>query len=129
MTESMTRERLERYRKDQADMEKLRRAASRPVGDKVRGSLTEYPYTEVSISIVGLDERLVQRYREKKRQVEQEGQLILAFLEGMEDLFLADLIRKRYLEKKSWVDIWKDQQCNGTIDAYRMMVRRYLGKL
>lgn len=128
MTNQMTRERLERFRKAQAQLDRLARVARRKVADKVKGSLDTFPYIEVDIAIIGLDEKLVRYYRQKKRRVEAEKKAVITFVDSLGDLYMAELIRERYLERKSWVDIWAAHSCAGTVESYRMAVSRYLDK-
>lgn len=124
----MTKKRLEQYLKDQTDVARLSKVVSRKVRDTVRGSMNEHPYTEVDVTVGGLDEKLVRRYRQKKRRVAAERQAIVAFVDGLEDLYMADLIKKRYLEQKTWVDIWEAHNRVGTVESYRMTVGRFLSK-
>lgn len=129
MGKPMTRKRLERYRRDQADVNRLSNLARKKVRDKVRGSMDEHPYTEVDISVAGLDERLVRRYRQKKRHVEAEREAILAFVSEIDDLRIAELILLRYVDGKTWLEVWFSQGCLGSVDSHRKALLRFLNTM
>lgn len=128
MGKPMTKERLERFRKAQADVDRLNRLASRQVRDTVKGSKANHPYTETTVSVSGLDARLAKRIRQKQAQVAAERQAVTAFVEGLEDVYIAKLIHMRYIDGKTWVDIWREHGCTGSVEGYRKTVSRFLDK-
>lgn len=126
MDRPMTRERLEQFRKAKEKVDILNKLAAGMVADKVKGSMTQHPYIEKEITIIGVDERLARRATRENSRLEAEKEDILRFIEGIEDPLVAKLILYRYVQNKTWVRIWKLSGCEGSVDGYRRMVSRYL---
>jgi len=124
----MTRQRLEQYRALEREIhmldERIRSAAL--VSDSVRGSCTEPPYTEHSITITGVDQASLHRLERKRIRARMERRAIERFIDGIEDSLTRTILEERYIQGRSWAQVANVAGGSNTRDGVRMIAGRYL---
>ena len=107
------------------------------VTDKVRGSDPEHPYTEKSFYITGFDQEKYSRKMDRlKRRLERRiddlmdlQAEILAFVEGIEDSLLRQVIVLRHVNGLTWEQVAAEIGSSTTWNSLRMMHDRFLESL
>lgn len=97
--------------------------------DTVKGSSPGYPYTEHPITIRGLisnpRKEMLQKRLEKLEQLVSE---VDEFLNGIEDVNIARVIRLHFFEEMPWWKVAAKLGGNKTGDACRKRVEKFLKK-
>lgn len=73
--------------------------------DSVRGSKTDFPYTEHSVLITGIDEMQKSRLNRKIRGLEHRVKKIEDWMDGVEDSEMRSILRLRYQRGMGWQKI------------------------
>ncbi len=106
--------------------------------DTVRGSATEYPFTERIFKIEGTEStaeaRAVMRELEKaralvgvlKRQAAREYRRLLKWVDSIEDAQTREIIVLRYVNGLSWQQVAASVGGGNTADSVRKVAARYL---
>lgn len=109
--------------------------AGRHVTDAVRGSSPQFPYTQHTVRIEGLDQRYLTRLGEAVTLLSRrKGDLMEAFLEleawleTVPDSKVRQLIELKYVDGKSWHTAARKVYGYPCGDAARMRVKRFLTK-
>lgn len=125
----MTRERLARYPRLGREIRWLEehRKSLCYVTDRVRGSMTEFPYTAQTIQIGGQDPHALRRHQNQMERLLAEQRRIEGFVEGIEDGLLRAAFELRYLQGKSWVQT--AHALYATPDSVRKSAQRFLDRL
>ena len=130
----MTKAELSQYRSIAAEIvENEERIRESTLRDSVRGSCTEFPYTERTVSVEGLgssgdNSRLLKRQGKLKRQKRR----IEDFIDNIPDSETRRIFRYRYIVGKrrwSWQKITFKIGGGNTADGVRMIHNRYLEKI
>jgi len=74
------------------------------VVDMVRGSASEIPYAMHNITIKGYTSQTVPRLQKRKAQLEKQCRAVEAFIEGIPDSLLRQIMTWRYIYGKSLAD-------------------------
>lgn len=100
------------------------------VADSVKGSSTNFPYTECHKTIRGVDYKKQMRdncYRKmivsKKKKIEKLLRQIEYDLNNVEDSEIRRIIRYKYFDNYSWVKI--GHKMGTSTDAVRMTLKRF----
>lgn len=130
----MTKRELSQYRSIAAEIvENEERIRESTLRDSVRGSCSEFPYTERTVSIEGLEEsgdnsRLLKRQDKLKRQKRR----IEDFIDDIPDSETRRIFRYRYIvgkRRQSWQKIAVKIGGWNTADGVRKRHNRYLEKV
>lgn len=106
---------------------------SSTVADSVKGSSSSFPYTECHKTIRGVDYKKQMRdsrYRKmitsKKKKIEKLLRQIEYDLNYIEDSEIRLIIRYRYFDNLSWIQIGHEMHTNA--DTVRMTLKRFFEK-
>lgn len=116
-------------------MKKIRKIEenSKSVRDSVHGSSSTFPYTEHSFSIEGIEHNpLLEKRRRLLKKKQKELETLKYDLEEyintqIKDERMRQLLEYKYIDDYSWVKL--AHKMNGTEDALRMEVKRFLEKI
>lgn len=105
--------------------------------DKVKGSCSEFPYTQRSFSIEGIDideydkkvERLQRRLLKKKEELLSAVEEMQSFIDSIPDSLTRQIIVLRYEQCLSWNEIADKVGGDYTTDRVRKIAERFLNKL
>ncbi len=137
----MTRQKLKQIRHLKREIELLEEQIlnleAGIVTDKVRGSDPEHPWTEKSFYITGFDQEKYSRKMDRlkrrlERRIEDLVDLraeILAFVEGIDDSLLRQVIILRHVNGLSWEQVAAEIGSGTTWNSLRMMHDRFLDGL
>lgn len=137
----MTKQQLSqlRYLRQEIALLKNQIASAEPqmTHDKVKGSMTEFPYILQDIKVYGVDiagyetrqkirkDRLRRRLAELEKLVEE----LESFIAGIEDSLTRQILILRYIEGLNWAGVATKIGGGNTPDSVRMMHNRFfLGK-
>ncbi len=133
----MTRQKLRQIRHLKKEIELLQDQIASLEGeivtDKVRGSDPDHPWTEQSFYITGFDQekyarKMARIKRRLQRRVDDLMDLraeILAFVEGIDDSLLRQIIVLRHVNGLSWRQVAREVGGGNTADGVRMLHDRY----
>jgi len=133
----MTRQKLKQIRHLKREIELLQEQILCMEGDiitdKVRGSDPEHPWTEKSFYITGFDQEKYSRKMDRlKRRLERRiddlmdlRAEILAFVEGIEDSLLRQVMVLRHVNGLTWEQVAASIGGGNTADSVRKMHDRY----
>lgn len=138
----MTLKQLEQYRDLSKEVKMLERKIadleSRPgsfVADSVTGSATCIPFQPHTITIQGYGNQyqdkintMRARYAARKKKLCQQLEEIEAFIEGVEDSRLRQIIEYRYIKGMPWNAVAKNVYGHPSGDTARMTVTRFFAK-
>ena len=108
---SMSRERLEKYRKIRGEIdvlnERIYMAESEGVytTDIVRGSSSEFPYMEQNISVSGYGSPALPGLLKRRAKCMAEAAAIEEFVDGVEDSVVYQLLSRRYIQGKQLKEV------------------------
>lgn len=139
--EIMTKERLKNYiflngeLKDlEMQRERLEKQLSNTVSDIVKGSSSEFPYTQRTMKISGQDTKkqkkiynLIDRIDEQIDKINTERQYIMHWIDTITESRMRRLMRYKYIENYSWVKI-SFKLNYSSADAARMAHDRFIKK-
>lgn len=113
----MNKEELLRYRNILKEIELLQeqfiKIKPEMTMDSVKGSTSEFPYTECNFKIEGIDEetynskisRLEKKIAKKMHELIEEKDKLLSYIYGVEDSCLRQIMIYRYIDGLTWNDI------------------------
>lgn len=104
--------------------------------DSVRGSDNEFPYTERSFTITGIDyedyNRKMRRLQRKlNRRIDELVDLVeetYEYIDNIDDSLIRQIIILRYVNGLTWEQVAASIGGNNTADSVRMMHDRFLKK-
>lgn len=119
------------------DLEKritrLEEQKSKILTDSVKGSSTEFPYTEYNCIISGVTNKKSTRVEIYKKLLEDKCEELLdlqteveEYIQSLGDSRIRRIMRYRYIDNYSWIKIGCIM--NGTADGIRMEHERFLSK-
>ncbi len=116
------------------ELEDLRARNQITVADTVRGSSSEFPYTEHPITITGTQQppnslilRREQRLRQRQQRTCQEREGIEKFIDSLEDSQLRQIVHYRFIKGYSWPKI--AILMNNNESTLKMRLNRYFKKM
>ena len=100
---------LEQYqeRKQLIASHKAELAGDLTVADTVVGSMAEFPYTEQTVTIIGINERRAQTLRERIYDLEEQCTRAEAYVACVADEHMRSLLYWHYLRGQSWPKVRK----------------------
>lgn len=134
---------LENIKKEQEDLEdrinKLESKGQQTVTDSVKGSSSEFPYTQHNCVVTGLEEDKI--YRRKKNTIKKLKKMyknnashidksivhIEYELKKIEDSEIRQIIRYKYEDNLSWIQIMHRMNYNSE-EAPRIKLKRFFEK-
>jgi len=134
---SLTLEQLNQYlslKKEEKmwtqELEELRRQSTIPVKDTVCGSCNEFPYTEHTITVSGIEqkqrekqEKLEARLLQRRERTSRERETIETFIDGLQDSQLRQIVYYRYIKGYGWTKIAR--LMHNKESALQMKLKRY----
>lgn len=134
----MNKEQLKqlRYLKNEIDIlkEQITNLDYTIATDSVRGSDNEFPYTERSFTITGIDyedyNRKMRRLQRKlNRRIDELVDLVeetCEYIDNIDDSLIRQIITLRYVNGLSWNQVAMSIGGNNTVDSVRKVAERYL---
>jgi DNA-directed RNA polymerase specialized sigma subunit len=113
----MDKEELLRYRNILKEIELLReqyiKINPEMTMDSVKGSISEFPYTECNFKLEGIDKetynskisRLEKKIAKKMHELIEEKDKLLSYIYSVEDSCLRQIMIYRYIDGLTWNDI------------------------
>lgn len=123
----MTLKRLEQYRSLVQEIKELGQQLSNQQieSDTVKGSLTEYPYIETTVTIRGLNTKIIERLRRRQTKLMMERLAIERYIDSIDDSLTRRVINLRYVQGYGWHKLARNIGGN-TADSLRMLVVRHV---
>ena len=117
-------------------LEEIETKPRETVKDSVRGSCSEYPYTSHTMKIEGIEEQrynirkkvLKKQYRSKIKRIKKLLKNVEYELNYIEDAEIREIIRMRYEENLSWIQIQIRMRYDSESKA-KMKLKRFLKNL
>lgn len=116
------------------ELDELRRKTGNVVKDTVRGSSSDYPYTEHPVTITGMPKRgrsyetKEQRYDRRVMELNAELLQIEAYIDSLQDSQLRQIIHYRYVKGYSWAKVARMIGGKNTEDAVKKRVYRHFAR-
>ena len=129
----MTKKQLRQYPAlcreiERIDERLLKESHSGVVSDVVSGSDSEYPYTRRKFTVTGMDDGKRAYLLRRKEKCVRERDLILSFIEDIEESYLRQIFELRNLEGLTFRAVALRLGGVETEDGVRMKHDRYLRK-
>lgn len=117
-------------------LEEIETKPRKIVQDSVQGSSSEYPYTSHTMKIEGIEEQrynirkkvLKKQYRSKIKRIKKLLKNVEYELNYIEDAEIREIIRMRYEENLSWIQIQIRMRYDSESKA-KMKLKRFLKNL
>ena len=123
----MTLERLKQYRSLVREIDELEQQHKEQwlQRDTVKGSMTEFPYIETTVTICGYNPRVSAQLRMRQNRLLSERLAIERFIDEINDSLTRRVIFMRYVQGMSWNKLARNVPGN-TPDSLRMLVTRHM---
>ena len=122
----MTRTQLSRYVSMKRSLSLINGQLKRlPVlSDTVQASGREHPYLPYTARVTGMNAELAEQLKRRRRYLREQMAKIEEFVDSLDDVYMRDIIRARYIEGASWVRIGLTKVTQ--VDGVRKAANRYL---
>ena len=123
----MTKDKIKNYISNQREIAAYDAMASdtSQVFDTVRGSDVDFPHTEHTIRVGGIDIKTVDSQHERYEKLKRDVDEVKTFVAGISDFFIKRIITLKYIDGHKWEYVASRVGGRNSADNLRRAVRIY----